>query len=255
MDQIKVGGFIAEMRKRQGLTQKDLAEQLELSDKTISKWECGKSMPDPSVMIPLCKVLDINVNELLSGERLDAAEYSRKAEENMVNLIIKNNQDRNTQRRDRRTVVLGEVILCLLVVWIVVAFGGFHSLGYTFDMYCFVIMLAVNLTTLMMLGLVKDFGRAVKSMFTGMEEYGRNQLKRHLLAVQTVSVASMILGGIVSTISILIMLYHMTDLSVIGPSLAVSLIGLDYGFVVAFLLLPVQIKHKLALLNMPEMKS
>ena len=76
-----------EMRKEQNLTQQDLAEKLGISNKTISKWECGNGMPDYAVMESLCSVLNINVNELLSGERLPSQEYSKKAEENMISLI------------------------------------------------------------------------------------------------------------------------------------------------------------------------
>ena len=67
MDQLKIGRFIAVERKRQGLTQRQLAEQLSISDKTISKWECGKGLPEVSLMLPLCKALQIGVNDLLSG--------------------------------------------------------------------------------------------------------------------------------------------------------------------------------------------
>lgn len=90
MDQIKTGKFIAEMRKEQHLTQKQLAEKIGISDKAVSKWECGKSMPDNAILLNLCEVLNINVNELLSGERLSKDDYHGKAEENMVNLIKKN---------------------------------------------------------------------------------------------------------------------------------------------------------------------
>ena len=80
MDQQKIGRFIAEMRKKQGYTQKEIAEQLGISDKAVSKWETGRSMPDNSIMLPLCELLNINVNELLSGESLSVTEYNRKAE-------------------------------------------------------------------------------------------------------------------------------------------------------------------------------
>ncbi len=87
MDQIKTGKYIAECRKNRNLTQRELAERLGLSDKTVSKWECGKGMPDVSLMLPLCEVLGISVNELLSGEHLNEKQYKEKAEENMMDLI------------------------------------------------------------------------------------------------------------------------------------------------------------------------
>lgn len=87
MDQILVGRFIAEERKRKGYTQKQLSEKLGISDKTVSKWERGNGFPEVSLLLPLCNELDITVNELLSGERVSEEDYRKKAEENMVNLV------------------------------------------------------------------------------------------------------------------------------------------------------------------------
>lgn len=92
MDQQKTGQFIAEMRKEQGLTQRALAEKLLISDKTVSKWECGNGLPEISLMLPLCEILHISVNELLSGERLHDSEYKKKAEKNIMNLMEQRQQ-------------------------------------------------------------------------------------------------------------------------------------------------------------------
>lgn len=89
MDQITTGKFIAEERKRKGYTQKQLAEILGISDKTISKWERGNGFPEVSLLLPLCEELDVTVNELLTGERVSEEDYRKKAEENMVNLVKK----------------------------------------------------------------------------------------------------------------------------------------------------------------------
>ena len=94
MDQIKIGGFIAEERKRKGYTQKILSEKLGISDKTISKWERGNGFPEVSLLIPLCSELDITVNELLSGERVSEEQYRKKAEENMVNLVKESQENK-----------------------------------------------------------------------------------------------------------------------------------------------------------------
>lgn len=87
MDSIKTGQFIAKIRKEKEMTQRQLAEELCISDKTVSKWETGKGMPEVSLMLPLCEALGISVNELLSGERLSKENYKERAEENIVNLI------------------------------------------------------------------------------------------------------------------------------------------------------------------------
>ena len=87
MDQIKIGKFIADERKAKKYTQRELADKLNISDKTISKWERGNGFPEVSLLLPLCDELEITVNELLSGERLQEMDYKKKAEENMVNLV------------------------------------------------------------------------------------------------------------------------------------------------------------------------
>ena len=87
MDQVKIGKFISQMRKEKGLTQKQLGEELLISDKTVSKWETGKGMPEVSLMLPLCEKLGINVNELLTGERIPDEDYKKKAEENIMDIM------------------------------------------------------------------------------------------------------------------------------------------------------------------------
>ena len=87
MDQVKIGKFISDERKAKGYTQKQLSELLGISDKIISKWECGNGFPEASLLLPLCNELEITVNELLTGERISQQNYKKKAEENMVNMI------------------------------------------------------------------------------------------------------------------------------------------------------------------------
>ena len=87
MDQVKIGKFLSDERKAKGYTQKQLSELLGISDKTISKWECGNGFPEASLLLPLCNELEITVNELLTGERISQQNYKEKAEENMVNMI------------------------------------------------------------------------------------------------------------------------------------------------------------------------
>lgn len=93
MDQIKIGKFIAQLRKEKNLTQRELAEKLLISDKTISKWECGNGFPEISLVMPLCEVLGITVNELLSAQKLTSSEYQQKAEENIIELMNKRKEN------------------------------------------------------------------------------------------------------------------------------------------------------------------
>jgi len=84
MNQVKIGKFIAQCRKNKNMTQAELAEKLNITDRAISKWETGKGMPDSSIMLELCNELDITVNELLSGEEIEMDNYNKIAEENLL---------------------------------------------------------------------------------------------------------------------------------------------------------------------------
>ena len=87
MNQEKIGKFISECRKKKKLTQSELAEELGVTDRSVSNWENGKNMPDLSLFKPLCEILNITINELLSGEKLSKEDYQEKFEENIVNTI------------------------------------------------------------------------------------------------------------------------------------------------------------------------
>lgn len=86
MNQEEIGKFIAKTRREKDFTQAGLAEKLGISDRAISKWENGKNMPDVSIMLELCSLLEIDVNELLSGKRLNMENYKEMAEKNLVEL-------------------------------------------------------------------------------------------------------------------------------------------------------------------------
>lgn len=116
MDIVKTGRFIAEVRKERGLTQRELADALCISDKTVSKWETGRGLPEVSLMLPLCGVLGISVNDLLTGERVTPSDYQKKAEENMMDLMQENAENR---KRMALSVICGAitvVAVCALVV-------------------------------------------------------------------------------------------------------------------------------------------
>ena len=86
MNQIKIGSFIAECRKKANLTQMQLAEKLSITDKAISKWERGIAMPDTSIMLELCDILGISVNELLSGEKINMENNNQKNEQLLLDM-------------------------------------------------------------------------------------------------------------------------------------------------------------------------
>ncbi len=118
MEQTKVGKFIAECRKNKNMTQAELAEKLNITDRAISKWETGKGMPDSSIMLELCNELDISVNELLSGEVIKMENYNQKAEENL--LEMKKQKEETDREMLRLEIVIGYIssITFLILVFL-----------------------------------------------------------------------------------------------------------------------------------------
>ena len=121
MDQIKIGKFIKECRKEKNLTQQELADKLMVSFKTISKWECGKGLPEVSLFIPLCEELNITVNELLNGCHIDKDNYMEKAEEKLLDNVSKE-RSRNKKLLITEAIISITLIIQLLTMSMVVSF-------------------------------------------------------------------------------------------------------------------------------------
>lgn len=115
MDQQKIGSFIAQCRKKQNLTQSQLAEKLNITDRAVSKWETGRAMPDSSIMLELCNILKINVNDLLSGEIIAMNEYDKKHEELLLEMV------KQKEKNDKRFLQL-EILIGVLSIIILLSF-------------------------------------------------------------------------------------------------------------------------------------
>lgn len=110
MDQIKIGAFIAECRKKENLTQMQLAEKLNITDRAISKWERGKSLPDSAIMLSLCEILKISVNDLLSGEIIQMEKYNEESEKILLEMV------KQKEDADKRMLTLEWVISILSLI-------------------------------------------------------------------------------------------------------------------------------------------
>jgi transcriptional regulator with XRE-family HTH domain/DNA-directed RNA polymerase subunit RPC12/RpoP len=112
MDQVKIGKFIAACRKQEGLTQMQLAEKLNITDRAVSKWETGKAMPDTSIMLELCDVLKINVTDLLCGEVVTMENNNKQLENNLLELA------KQKELADKRLLSLEIVVgvLCIAIL-------------------------------------------------------------------------------------------------------------------------------------------
>ena len=118
MDQIRIGRFIAEKRKERNLTQMELAEKLGITDRAVSKWETGRSLPDASVMLALCGVLNISVNDLLNGEVVSMEKYDEKREEMLIEMVKqKEAADKNLLKVE---IILGVISMAFLMAMVII---------------------------------------------------------------------------------------------------------------------------------------
>lgn len=135
MNQEKIGAFIARRRKEKKLTQAKLASYLGITDRAVSKWERGKGLPDPVYMLELCRLLDISVNELLTGEFIEETKYQQKAEDNL--LIMSKQEVKQTKKMFfyENVIGIGSTIIFAILIFMSVYFvenGGIKILLFIF---------------------------------------------------------------------------------------------------------------------------
>ena len=128
MDQIKIGKFISKCSKEKKMTQAQLAEKLNITDRAVSKWETGRGMPDSSIMLELCNELGITVNELLCGERLKMDDYNLKFEENL--LAVQKEKEESDRRMLKLEMVIGVISsIAFLVLVFTALFAGLYPIA------------------------------------------------------------------------------------------------------------------------------
>ncbi len=116
MDTIKTGKFIAECRKAKGLTQTILAEKLGITNRAVSKWETGKSLPDASIMLELCDILEISVNELLNGEKIVMDNYKEIAENTLKDMVELEKKKNKIIEKAEFFITISSVIISLIMI-------------------------------------------------------------------------------------------------------------------------------------------
>lgn len=205
MDQIKVGSFISQKRKSVGMTQKELAEKIDVTDKTISKWECGNGLPDITRLKPLCDALEINVNELLSGENLSEEGYSLKAEENIMALMKENEI---TKKRNKMQYMIGVVMAILAFAFLAISANENSITTITFFL---------DIRSALLLCLFCGAGVLLSGKKTGKEII--NYIQRIVIP----------LSLFISLFEVVIVLSKLDNISNIGPYLAVCILTPFYG--------------------------
>ena len=208
MDQIKTGNYIAGLRKEKNMTQRELAERINVSDKTISKWETGKSMPDLDCIGALCETLGVSVNEIISGESLSADDYSRKAEETIMTLMEEN------EKNKKGNMAMTIVGIVMLIIAIIMLFFGGGSMGMAISPALLIDLPSLILITDIMTGLILLSG------------------KRDKFAVfELIDKSVMSVGIFVCLFTAIVILSRLDDPSSIGPHLAVCILSLFYAII------------------------
>ena len=230
MDQIKTGKFIADMRNEQSLTQKELAERLNVSDKLISKWETGRGLPDVTVMGALCEVLRINVNELLSGEKLSLDEYSKKAEENIMNLVNETELTKKINKNQTLWGILGFALLLTAVFLAIVSCFGLNMWTWFIDAPTLIYTLGIFFAIIIITGEAGGFFKSFRLAFSPKETDDKELLisRRALTTALLAMAVSAVLNFTIGAMAVLIF----------SPDTYFSLGSYEsslYGFAIAFL--------------------
>ena len=249
LDLKRIGQFISDARKAKGLTQKQLADEIGVSDKAVSRWETGRGLPDTGTMPALCKSLDMSVNDLLSGEYLSVEAYGGKAEDNMVKLMEDNEEIRKKTKGNAVGTVMGAALLCLFFVGIVLFGRG--QIGWFLDVPSFLAVTGVWLIIIGISGQFSDFFFTIKAVFHSKGHAAGNissQIIRAEYAVDFGIKAMLFSGAILSSINIVLVfgVVFVEDISKLGPYLALAVLSALYAILFSIVFLIVKGKiHKM----------
>lgn len=237
MDQGLTGRFIAQLRKEKNLTQKELADKLGISDKTVSKWETGNGMPDVSLLQPLCEELSVNLNELLSGERLSEESYNGKAEENMMNLAKDAQEGRNNKRKAGIIgAICGILVFLFFIELAIISASGVGGMGMFLDAPTLILVVGILLGIELIAGRLgrscKALGASLRNV-DGIDEDSRNRYLQDLGFSIRATIIATFFAAIIGMITLLTTLQEMASL---GPSIAVLSISFFYGLIIVALL-------------------
>ena len=207
MDTVKISNFILMARTKAGLTQKELADKIGVSDKTISKWETGKSLPDISYYETLCDALNIKVNELLSGEYLNEEIYLEKAETNIVE-IIRENKFSKKKVVAKLFAGLALFIAAALLIGILSSLNLSEVIAGLFDLPTLVILVFINLGAILI--------------------SGKRSLGDILFLLRHIAIPA---GVLLSIISLAMAVSEISDINNLAAYMVIALLSTLYGII------------------------
>lgn len=239
MNQEEIGKFIAELRKEKGLTQASFAEILGVNSKTVSKWECGRGMPDVATIPEICKELGISINELLAAERLSPESYSEKSEENIIALMKESGVFNKGNVISRMVIPIVAIIVAAIMI-VLVCGGGMAIFSSVVDMLPISVIVIITLLFLIGTKSIITFGKAVGYSF-GVGKPQIVQLKNALSVVNFTAKILLSAGIFVTVVSLVVILtQHGVEFDVVLPNISVACSGIFCGLVGYLLLLPMR---------------
>lgn len=254
MDQEKIGVFISTLRKEQGMTQQQLADAIGVSNKTISKWECGKGMPELALIVPLCHILQISINEFLSGEHLLENGYTEKAEVNMINLLQETENSKKKSRSSLLAFGITVIIFLFVVLYSVITNMGISMNMLFVDMPTLLSMFLV--TALFLLGTNLGLPFLIPfGLFWKKKSVSIKQLFQAKSAINLAKITFLGMGFLESCISFMAIqpmgegTLLFTGLSI---SISIALNGIVYGLIGFLLLLPIQVRLEIMYMQKQE---
>lgn len=241
LNQEKTGKFMAEMRRQQKLTQKQLAEQVGVSDKTVSKWETGRSMPDNAILLDVCLILNISVNELLSGEKFPEEHYVGKAEENMLELVKESEYQRKKGNWSIFGTVFSFLMLVVACVFVVLSAGGMKSLSWYIDLPSIVIPLGITFFVLFASESLWDFFQGFAIVY-GKKQYSNERIENAWHAMKTVLCVIPAAGVFTFMVSMVAVIGYLSEPELLGPHMAVAILSVFYCSIAEILLMPTAVR-------------
>ena len=242
LDQQRTGAFITELRKEKGYTQKQLADEIGVSDKAVSRWETGRGLPDTSVMPQLCEALSISLNELLAGERLTGDAYTGKAEEIMVDLMKKTEDYELEKKKGRRGFIIGIVLLIAFFFFLLFSMMGnaLRTLAYFLDAPSLIFVVLMLYIALFAGGYVKDFHLAFATII-GRKRISEDELEEKVEKMDyalTFAMKAVLMGSLFTAfVAVVVILGQVRELSLLGPNLAVAILTPTYALFLSLILM------------------
>lgn len=233
MDPIKTGNFIAQMRKKQNLTQKQLADQINVSDKTVSKWETGYRMPDASILLALSAALQVNVNELLAGETFSSEqfspeEYIKKSERNIVGLVSELNEREQKHKSKSAGTIIGILLILLGFGSLIGSSLRMGRITDILDLPTLLYLVGLKIVILSVSGWFHDYCNSWRAFFPEKRDLTVKETENAIQATRYAGSLTLTLGGLIVSLSLFSLLNNMNDSVLIWPALAQIILALFY---------------------------